>query len=445
MSAREINFDGLVGLTHNYAGLSYGNVASAANAKRVASPKEAALQGLAKMWHLHQLGVPQAVLPPHQRPDLQLLRRLGFEGTDADILQKAQKKPVLLACACSASAMWTANAATVAPSADADDQRVHFTPANLGNKLHRSIEPETTGNILKAIFADEKHFAHHAPLPASETLGDEGAANHTRLCGDFGQPGVELFVFGRSAFDPTLVRPLRFPARHTREASEALTRLHRLDPARTVIAQQNPEAIDVGVFHNDVISVGHQNVFLHHRYAFADTHGVLRALRSAAEKQFDLITVEAGAEEVPLADAVSSYLFNSQIVTLPDGFLALIAPTEVEENPRAKAFVDRVLAADNPVREVHYLDLRQSMQNGGGPACLRLRIVLTEEERRRSNPHVFMSQELFSNLENWINKHYRDRMAPEDLADPALITEGHEALDELTQILKLGSIYPFQR
>lgn len=441
----EINFDGLVGPTHNYAGLSFGNVASANNAKRVASPREAALQGLQKMWHLHRLGVPQAVLPPHERPDISLLKRLGFDGDDAAILSAVAKtNPVLLASACSASAMWTANAATVAPSADTSDKRVHFTPANLSNKLHRSIEPATTGRVLKAIFADEKRFAHHEWLPGTDALGDEGAANHTRFCGDFTGPGIQLFVYGRSAFDTSQPKPLRFPARHTLEASEAIARLHRLDPARVVLAQQNPEAIDAGVFHNDVISVGHQGVFLHHRFAFTDTPAVIRKLREASENLFELIAVEARAEEVPLADAVASYLFNSQIVTLPDESLAVIAPKEVEENTPARRFVERVIAEDNPIKAVHYLDLRQSMQNGGGPACLRLRVVLSAEERRAANQNVFMSDALYQRLEQWIVKNYREKMAPEDLADPLLIDESRRALDELTQILALGSIYPFQ-
>ena len=48
-TAREFNFDGLVGPSHNYAGLSFGNVASFSNVKSASNPKQAALQGLAKM------------------------------------------------------------------------------------------------------------------------------------------------------------------------------------------------------------------------------------------------------------------------------------------------------------------------------------------------------------------------------------------------------------
>ncbi|EGF31557.1 Succinylarginine dihydrolase, partial [Oxalobacteraceae bacterium IMCC9480] len=60
LPAREFNFDGLVGPSHNYAGLSFGNVASFNNVKSVSSPKQAALQGLAKMRALAARGFAQA-------------------------------------------------------------------------------------------------------------------------------------------------------------------------------------------------------------------------------------------------------------------------------------------------------------------------------------------------------------------------------------------------
>src|SRR3954469_13600147 len=131
MNAYEVNFDGLVGPTHNYAGLSYGNVASMKHKLSVSNPRQAALEGLEKMKFLASLGVKQAVLPPHERPHLQTLRRLGFSGSDADVLRTAQQRdPTLLAMVSSASTMWTANAATISPSADSEDHRAHFTPAN---------------------------------------------------------------------------------------------------------------------------------------------------------------------------------------------------------------------------------------------------------------------------------------------------------------------------
>ncbi len=265
----EANFDGLVGPTHNYAGLSFGNVASEKNSTQASNPKQAALQGLAKMKALHDLGFTQGVLAPQERPDIFTLRRLGFSGSDASVLAAAQQQaPRVLAACCSASSMWTANAATVSPSADTSDGKIHFTPANLTNKFHRSIEHEVTGRILQATFNDERHFAHHAALPGVEHFGDEGAANHTRFCHNYGDQGVEFFVFGRYAFDSSKPAPVRYPARHTYEASVAVARLHGLKNSHVVYAQQNPHVIDQGVFHNDVIAVGNRDLLFCHEEAF---------------------------------------------------------------------------------------------------------------------------------------------------------------------------------
>ena len=212
----EVNFDGLVGPTHNYAGLSYGNVASQGSAQASSNPKQAALQGLQKMKSLRDLGLIQGVLAPQERPDVHRLRRLGFSGSDAQVLEKAYRTdPTLLAACSSASSMWTANAATVSPSADTIDSRVHFTPANLNNKFHRASEHDITGRILSRVFNNDDYFCHHPALPSQEAFGDEGAANHTRLCGAYHEPGLEVFVYGRSAFNSKLPAPVRYPARQT--------------------------------------------------------------------------------------------------------------------------------------------------------------------------------------------------------------------------------------
>lgn len=444
MKAFEVNFDGLVGPTHNYAGLSVGNVASLNNAAQASNPKEGAKQGLQKMKALHDMGLKQALLPPLERPDVFTLRKLGFSGSDEDVLKQAyQQAPQVFVATCSASSMWTANACTVSPSADTEDKKVHFTAANLANKFHRSIESPTTSRILQSIFTNPKHFVHHDPLPLGDHFGDEGAANHTRFCESYEQSGVELFVFGKYAFDNTKPAPTKYPARQTFEASQAIARLHQLDPMKTVLAQQNPSVIDQGVFHNDVISVGNGNVLFYHQQAFLNTDDVFRQIKQAyGDKPFYF--VEVPDTSVSVQDAVNTYLFNSQLVSLNDGSMALIAPGECEENSQVKQYLDELVEQDNPINQVKIYDVKQSMKNGGGPACLRQRVVLTEQELEAANQHVFMNDALFTTLNNWVDKHYRDRMNDSDLADPQLLTESRAALDELTQILQLGSIYPFQ-
>ncbi|HEV3106511.1 MAG TPA: N-succinylarginine dihydrolase [Trinickia sp.] len=446
MQAREANFDGLVGPTHNYAGLSFGNVASQTNEKSIANPLAAAKQGLRKMKQLADLGFVQGVLPPQERPALRLLRELGFSGSDARVIERAAKEaPELLAAASSASAMWTANAATVSPSADTHDGRVHFTPANLTSKLHRAIEHEATRRTLAAIFADEARFAVHDALPGTPALGDEGAANHTRFCAEYGARGVEFFVYGRSEYRRG-PEPIRFPARQTFEASRAVAQRHGLADDATVYAQQTPDVIDAGVFHNDVIAVGNRETLFCHERAFVDQKAVydrLRAQLSKAGAGFNVIEVPDA--RVSVGDAVSSYLFNSQLLTRPTGGDVLVVPQESRENPRVAAYLDDLASGAGPIGEVLVFDLRESMKNGGGPACLRLRVVLNEAERQAVKPGVWIDDALFARLDAWIGKHYRDRLAPADLADPKLLDESRTALDELTQILGLGSLYDFQR
>jgi len=442
MTAREFNFDGLVGPTHNYAGLSVGNVASLKNAQGQSSPRQAALEGLAKMKALHDAGFAQAVLPPLERPDMEVLRRLGFSGDDANVLkQVADKAPELLVAASSASSMWTANACTVSPSADCADNRVHFTPANLSNKFHRSIEHPTTGRVLQAIFNNDSHFAHHPALPSGDHFGDEGAANHNRFCTDYGTEGVELFVYGKYAFQKDKPQPATFPARQTFEASSAIARLHQLNSKNTLFIQQKPATIDAGVFHNDVISVVNRQALFTHEEAFIDQAAAYREIAAVFP---DLEVIEVPSEKVSVSDAVNSYLFNSQLLSLEGNDMVLIAPAECEANENVSTYLADLVTQNTAIKEVRFYDVQQSMKNGGGPACLRQRVVLTEQEQAVTNQSVFMSNELYGTLCDWVNQHYRDSLSAADLADPQLLDESRRALDELSKIMNLGSVYPFQ-
>ncbi len=451
MKTFEVNFDGLVGPTHNYAGLSHGNVASMSHGGAISNPREAALQGLAKMKCLADMGLPQAVLPPHERPSIETLRAHGFSGSDERVLAAAaQRAPKLLVGCSSASNMWVANAATVAPSADTADARVHFTPANLLSKFHRSIEAPQTARTLRAIFRDEARFVVHAPVPGGQAMGDEGAANHTRFAPTHGHYGLHFFVYGHSALGAPHVtaKTKKFPSRQALESFEAIARLHELGDDNTIYAQQNPAAIDAGVFHNDVISVGNENVLFYHEKAFVGTEAVVADLRRQFEKLNpgdEFFAIRVPARSVPLNDAVKSYLFNSQLVTTAPGRMALIAPSDCRETPSVRAFVrELVERGDTPVQEVHYFDLKQSMRNGGGPACLRLRVVLTDAEIAALPGIVFINDRSYQKLTAWVKKHYRDKLSHADLADPALLAESRRALDELTRLLGLGKIYPFQ-
>lgn len=410
MSAIEVNMDGLVGPTHNYAGLSHGNVASEKFAKSVSNPKEAALQGVRKMKFVHELGLPQLVMPPQRRPEMGVLKSLGYDTlTDVPTL--------LLNQAFSASCMWTANAATVCPSADSADGKVHFTPANLMSNFHRSIEVDSSARTLKQIFKGE-HFVHHAPLPRQNNYADEGAANHMRLCKAYGEKGTQIFVYGGAA--------KKYPARQTELSVHALARLHKLDAKRLVFLEQSAEAIDAGVFHNDVIAMSDGPLFIYHEKAYTQVD----------EKAIGFTAIRITEKELPIADAVSTYFFNSQLITQPDGKRVVVAPSECEENPNSRACFAKIV--DNGhIHKVHYLDVRESMKNGGGPACLRLRVVLNGKERNALHPGVWLNDTLYNALCEWIEKYYRDRISPDDLRDPMLADEAGRAMDALSKLLAM--------
>ena len=442
MSTQEVNFDGLVGPTHNYAGLSFGNVASAKHKALVSSPRKAALQGLKKMRALYELGIPQGVLPPQERPHIPTLRKLGLTGSDAQIWEASWKKiPEQAAACCSASSMWVANAATISPAADCNDGKTHITPANLVSMAHRNMEAPVTTTILSTIFSDSNYFEVHAALDNIAEMGDEGAANHTRFCAEYGDAGVELFVYGVDQNNPGQ-GPQRYPARQTLQASQTIARHHQLGN-RAIFAQQNPAVIDAGVFHNDVIAVGNLNLLFFHELAFQQTEAMLEQLQNGLA-QTELRSICVPEQQVSVSDAVNSYLFNSQLVNTEHGQV-LIAPSECEQTDSVRNYLNELTSTDAGIAKVHYFDLRESMRNGGGPACLRLRVVLNEVEQDSLGANVLYSPALHQQLEDWVNNHYRESLAPADLADPHLIQETRTALDELSQILTLGNPYEFQQ
>ena len=413
MALVEINFDGIVGPSHNYAGLSFGNLAATANAGRVSAPRGAALQGLAKMRHNLRLGLPQGILLPHRRPNEGWLAELA---TDVRIADDA-----LRAAAFSASAMWAANAATVSPAPDTADGRCHLTVANLRTMAHRSHEwPETLAQ-LRLVFADEAHFAVHMPVPP--TFGDEGAANHMRLCPRHGEPGLEIFVYGVSGG--------AFPARQHVEASRAIARAHGLDTARTLFAAQSEEAIAAGAFHNDVVAVANERVLLAHEQAFADKERFYADLRRLMP---EVEIVEVPAAEVSLDEAVRSYLFNAQLVTLPDGTSALIVPGEAQATPRVAAWLERMVAGNGPIRRVLTVDVRESMANGGGPACLRLRVVA---DPATVDPRFMLDEVKLGRIAACVEAYWPERLSPDELGHPDLRRQIETARAALLDLLGL--------
>jgi succinylarginine dihydrolase len=417
VSAVEINFDGLPGPTHNYAGLSVGNVASQNNFGEVSYPRAAALQGLAKMRTAMELGLTQGFLPPPLRPAAQALRGFGFAGSDDDVLATAAEQDLaLFRAACSSSSMWRANAATVLAAPDTADGRVHLVTANLAGMLHRSFEADETLALLKRVFASEDRFAVHGPLPSARHFGDEGAANHMRLAASHGAPGLNVFAHGEAS------RGGAFPERQSQRASQAVARLAGLAAERTFYALQNEGAVQAGAFHNDVVAVANQNVLLAHPEAFADPARLYGELRARLP---NLHVVETFG--VSLADAVSSYLFNSQLVSLPEGGMALILPSDAKDNAAAWAAVEAVVAGDNPITRAVVVDVRESMRNGGGPACLRLRVPVDGPARAGIDPRFILDEARWTTLAKVVVAHWPEKIAPGDLAKPELWAQARQA------------------
>ena len=415
MTIREINFDGVVGPSHNYAGLSLGNLASTRNAGAVSLPRAAALEGIAKMRANLALGLAQGVFLPHPRPDRGWLAELGTTIEDAD--------PILAANALSASAMWAANAATVSPAPDTADGKCHLTVANLRTMPHRSHEWPATLAQLRLAFAGPA-FAVHAPVPPA--FGDEGAANHMRLSGTHGEPGVEIFVYGVSGGS--------FPARQHIEASKAIARRHRLGPDRTIFAEQSEAAIAAGAFHNDVVAVANERVLFAHEQAFADKDALVSA---CGRRVPGFESVEVAADEVSLEDAIRSYLFNAQLVTPPDGQPTLIVPSEARDTPTVWRWIERHIAGNGPIRRVEVVDVRQSMANGGGPACLRLRVVA---DPATVDPRFMVDEAKLDRVAKVVAREWPEQIHIEELQQPPLIADIERARTALLETLDLGEL-----
>jgi succinylarginine dihydrolase len=290
---------------------------------------------------------------------------------------------------------------------------------------HRSHEWPATLAQLRLAFADERHFAVHAPVPP--TFGDEGAANHMRIAAAHGSPGVEIFVYG--------VRGGVYPARQHVEASRAIARFHRLDPGRTLFLAQSAEAIAAGAFHNDVVAVANENVLFAHEKAFADRQGFYAELRRLVP---EVEIVEVPDSVVSLPDAIRSYLFNAQLVTLPDGGgMALILPEEARDTPNVWAWLEAMAAGNGPIRKLFVVDVRQSMANGGGPACLRLRIVA---DPAAIDPRFLVDEARLDRIAAVVEAQWPAQIAPDDLADPALWPQLEDARRALLETLDITEL-----
>jgi succinylarginine dihydrolase len=421
----ELSLSTLPAPTHHFAGLAFGNLASEIHAGKISSPKKAALQSLERIFYLYSRGFPQIIIPPQKRPDFKFIKEQGLDLKNIKNLLADKNSRKRLSIASSSSSMWQANAATISSSLESSDKKVHFTPANLKSNLHRALELEESTAILKKVFNDSSYFTCHEAIDFEFYGGDEGAANHTRISESHSSPGLDFFVYGYS--QPNKAKTGSRPRRQSLESQKQIIINHKLNPERIIFAKQNPEAIEAGVFHNDVISTGNENFFLYHELAFEDTEKTLDEINEKYLKlnpTKPLILIKISESELSLAEAVSSYLFNSQILSKPDGSMLLLAPEESRLNQRSNAVIERVLnSQENPISEVKFIDLKESMSNGGGPACLRLRVPLHEEAFKAINPRYIFNEKTYQVLKDCINEYYRDSLILDEIYTEKFLEE----------------------
>lgn len=439
----EINIDALVGPTHHFGGLGVGNLASMAHERQASHPKLAALEGVAKAALVARLGVPQFVWLPPLRPRFDLLSPYGFQGSLSEQLSAAQRlAPRALSAIFSSAFMWAANAATVSPAVDTRDQRLHMTPANLISSWHRATEANERALDMEELFQHAlPHVTVHPPLPSIIPLRDEGAANHMRLCDPSGMRGLNLFVYGEedAASEPTC----RFLPRQTRAACEAIARAHQLDPNTTFFLRQHPAAISAGVFHNDVIATSHQGLLIHHALAFWEGENCLRQIEAAFQTHTGqpLLRLEISHHELPLPLAVQSYFFNSQLLT-PAGSdrMTLVCPAQCQAIEAARQLIERLITDPRvPIDSVHYVSLQESMANGGGPACLRLRVPVDVQVLHGMNATLRMDDNLAECLNAAIDRWYPDSVTSDDLIDSEFVAAARRAVSEVHQAVRSSS------
>ena len=425
MSFIEAQIDRVVGPTHHFGGLGVGNVASQMHAGQASNPQAAAFQGLDKMRLVAGLGVPQLILPPQPRPDFHLLTALGYRGTPAEILRMVlEDDPSVLSAATSCSAMWTANAATVTPSCDSDQGTLMMTVANLSASLHRSIEATVTCKELGRLF--NTGFEVRDALPGGASMRDEGAANHMRLSSPDGQVGVNVFVHGDGPPEPHVHWP-----RQTLATGKAIARCHGLKEHDVFHLKQNPEAIDAGAFHNDVVAMSHQDLLIHHESAFApESRSEMSRLQSRFQEVVErpLRVLRIASDELTLEDAINTYFFNSQVISTSTSgktTWSILCPVQVQRHTGANQLIQR-LCAEDVFDAVHFVDLGQSMDGGGGPACLRLRVPIAQHELARLAESAFWNETLDSDLRDIISDRYPRRLQLADLADAEICQQALE-------------------
>lgn len=424
--------DALVGPSHHFGGIAFGNKASLAHQHQASNPRKAALESLEKMRLVYECGAKQLIIPPQVRPQLSTFKQLsgtrGFTKTNLD--QLFQFAPQFLSALFSTSYMWQANAGIVSAACDAFDGLVHITPANLQSHFHRSEEVVQTAKQFKTLFEPIKKVKIHAPV--SMSFPDEGAANCIRFSSKKAESGLNFWVYSKSQFEHPATL---FPARQSKEALQLIARKHKLK--HVLFAKQSEEAINAGVFHNDVIAMGIGTLLVVHKHAYDNQKKVLDDLQEQAMHVLGepLTIIEVSSRAMCLEEAVKSYVFNSQLIKKANGDIILLAPLTAKKYPSAKRLLAKLLKQSH-IKQVHYVPLEESMNNGGGPACLRLAMNLEKDIIQKIPKSYIFSIKRYHLLVEFVKTHYPDWIVLRHFKDPDFIQELHDIVKKLNNLFK---------
>ena len=100
-------------------------------------------------------------------------------------------------------------------------------------------------------------------------------------------------------------------------------------------------------------------------------------------------------------------------------------------------WIERHIAGNGPIRRVEIVDVRQSMANGGGPACLRLRVVA---DPATIDPRLLVDDARLDRMADVVRRHWPAEIANDDLQAPALVRDIEAARNALLKELDLSEL-----
>jgi succinylarginine dihydrolase len=114
-----------------------------------------------------------------------------------------------------------------------------------------------------------------------------------------------------------------------------------------------------------------------------------------------------------------------------------VVPSEAWDSASVRHWLDATLAGNGPIRRVIPVDVRQSMANGGGPACLRLRVVA---DPATIDPRFLVDDAKLDWVADVVRRHWPEQIHHDDLQSAALIGDVEGARAALLEALDLGQL-----